>query len=134
VSKHDWILKYNSKRPNRGFIWNETYSQGVYVLWPVTTDRLKVEYTHVNKHHSFSDTSFRIIGNGARFLSCDGVHCIGFAQKRPGVGFIAHESMHLVNFIFSRIGIKPSKASEEAYCYFHQWLVDKIYNLTRGIK
>jgi hypothetical protein len=45
--------------------------------------------------------------------------------QRPGV--IAHESKHLVNYVFEDRGIRLCVDNDEAECYFLTWVVNTFY-------
>ncbi len=129
----EWVIKAKGKRPNRVWIHNENYGHGCYILWPVDSATFKREYLHANPESEFkADEDFHI--SGARFISSQGKMCIGFSANRPAPGMIAHEVTHLCNELFDTIGIRPDYSNDEAQGYYVQWAVDKIYNLTRGIK
>ncbi len=133
MNDKEWLLKKKGNRPNRAYIWNETYEQGCYILWPVDSDQLKAEYINVNRDHEFTeDEDFEI--SVGKFISCADVTCLAFSSSRPTAGVIAHEAMHLVNHFYDKLGIRPSLNNDEPQAYLLMWAVDKIYNLTRGKK
>lgn len=43
-------------------------------------------------------------------------------------GLLAHESLHIINYIFDYISIEYSRESEEAYTYLLEYLVNSINN------
>lgn len=135
MNKSEWFLKKDKRknRPNRAWIWNETYGQGCYILWPVTSKQFKTEYIHANPKSEFTkDEDFYI--SCARFISSGGKLCIGFKEARPAPGTIAHECLHFANDLFESVGIDLSHTNDEAQAYFMQWAVGKIWALTRGLK
>ncbi len=44
-------------------------------------------------------------------------------------GIVAHEAVHVANFIFERIGVVPSFDNDEPLTYLTQWVVDEIYKV-----
>lgn len=42
------------------------------------------------------------------------------------VNTIAHESLHAVEMVLNRIGMKLNSKTDEAYCYLLGWIVEKI--------
>jgi len=64
-----------------------------------------------------------------KFYLPDGRFRILIVMKpRTTVSFIAHESLHAVNWIFDHAGIKYSISNDEPQCYLLGWVVDKIEN------
>lgn len=45
----------------------------------------------------------------------------------PMRGIVAHECFHIVEYVFEHIGLKHSSKSSEAYSYYLQYLVNKVY-------
>ena len=43
------------------------------------------------------------------------------------IGTIAHESLHVTNFIMKRIGIHPDVNNDEAQAYLLSWVVEQVY-------
>lgn len=43
--------------------------------------------------------------------------------KNPeDVGVLVHEMLHVTASLFRKVGMELYACSEEAYCYFHEWL------------
>lgn len=69
--------------------------------------------------------------------SCDwnnkGKRCfsivLNFNNKRTKLshGVIAHESVHIVNFVFDNIGAKQDFNNDEPYAYLVGWVTDQVY-------
>ncbi len=59
------------------------------------------------------------------------IYCVFYALEKgyPTPGIIAHESKHLVNNIFIRIGHKLSRWNDEPEAYLLGWIVDRIHEL-----
>lgn len=45
------------------------------------------------------------------------------------LGAIAHECLHIVNFIFRDIGMKLDVHNDEPSCYLIQWLFDRAHGV-----
>lgn len=62
----------------------------------------------------------------------DGV-ALWFKNKRTVThypGIVAHECLHATNYILQVRGVKPAKEeNDEHYCYYLQWLIEKIYSV-----
>lgn len=43
------------------------------------------------------------------------------------VNTISHEALHATEMVLNTIGMKLHKKSEEAYCYLHGYIVEKIF-------
>lgn len=131
----EWHLKANPrrKRPNRAWIHNDTYDFGCYVLWPVDDEQLKIEYLHINKDSEYDEDADFSISSG-KFVTSNDICCIAFKKELPPIGVIAHEAFHLTCHVFDERGIKPDLDNDEPQAYLLEWVVDRIYNLTRGAK
>lgn len=57
--------------------------------------------------------------------------CIWFADVKPSVGTIAHESLHVVLNAMRVIGMEMCSGSEEAFCYSLGHLSGSIFKKTR---
>ena len=55
-----------------------------------------------------------------------GHYIVAFTHTKEGI--IAHEIVHLVNYIFKDKGIKLDVENDEAQAYLTGWLYDKIEN------
>lgn len=132
MNKREWLLKRSAKRPYRAWIWNENYKQGCYILWPVDSDQLKAEFMNIFPKAKLEDGAFAM--KHAKFIAFNNMHCIAFKTARPEPGVIAHECLHFCNYLFEGLGIKMDEKNDEPQAYFLWWAVDKIYNLTRGLK
>ncbi len=132
MNDKEWLFKKKGNRPNRAYAWNETYSQGFLVFWPVNSRQLQAEYLNINRTAEFKEGDFDI--SVGKFITAGNKSCLAFSHGRPTVGVIAHEAMHLVNHWYSELGIRPSLNNDEPQAYLLNWAVDKIYNLTRDKK
>ena len=47
-------------------------------------------------------------------------------KPRSSVDFIAHESLHVVNWVFKHCGVRYSLDNDEPQCYLLGWVVKKI--------
>jgi len=45
------------------------------------------------------------------------------AKNPEDIGVLVHEMLHVTAALFREIGMKLNSGSEEAYTYFHEWLV-----------
>jgi hypothetical protein len=52
---------------------------------------------------------------------------IWFKDEVPKAGVIAHECFHATCAALRATGLSLSTKSEEAYAYYLDWLVDKVY-------
>ena len=43
------------------------------------------------------------------------------------IGTIAHEALHISNFILKQTGIKPDVDNDEAQAYLLTWIVEQVY-------
>jgi len=46
-------------------------------------------------------------------------------------GIIAHESKHILNYIFIDKGIKLDPANDEPECYLLSWIVNRVYEAVK---
>lgn len=46
-------------------------------------------------------------------------------------GYLAHEVLHVVHYLFDRIGIPMKNSSIEAWTYLVQYITDEVYNKVR---
>lgn len=53
-------------------------------------------------------------------------HVILNTKENITFGIIAHEALHIANFIFEVIGVIPNFRDDEAQAYLLEWVVDKI--------
>lgn len=125
--------KKTKRRPNRAFVWNDNWNQGCYVFWPVTSEQLAREYRRVNKNCP-EELELTITKRGGKFICANDISCIAFADSRPQAGMIAHEAYHYVTATLQELGMACDPDNDEAHAYYIQWLVNHVYNLTRGIK
>lgn len=132
VNSFEWRLKKQGKRPDRAFIWNETYGHGCYILWGVTREQFRDEYRNVNRLCDFKDHQFTL-GRG-KFVLSDGIACMAFRQKRPSVNTIAHECSHMTTWMLDCTGINTTMENDEPQAYLLGWTVERVYRLTRGLQ
>lgn len=91
------------------------------------------EYNSRNKLSKFqklSDFSF----DSGLYLSSKNYHCLAFVDKKPDAGIICHEAVHFANHIMDLAGIKMDGDNDEPQAYLVEWVVDRIWELTRGAK
>lgn len=70
--------------------------------------------------NSFDGLAFKIPKNGN--------WCILLSEKiTPGV--IAHECLHVVNYILGDSGVEVSVTNDEAQAYLLTWLVNKVHKI-----
>lgn len=132
MNEKEFLLKKKGNRPNRAFICNENYDQGTYVLWPVTTQQLLDEYTHINPKHGIPHHAFEM--GGGKYLVADGWHCIAFCHNKPPIDTLAHEAFHYTHRLLGDLGMKHTQSSDEAYAYFLGWATERLYNITHKHK
>lgn len=77
-------------------------------------------------------------GDGSHFHNCFGVACgnennyyVIFHNDAESLvpRVIAHEAKHLVNLVFTTVGVKLDRDNDEAECYFLGWVVEQIHNV-----
>jgi hypothetical protein len=49
-------------------------------------------------------------------------------------GAIAHEAVHIANFMFDSRGMVPDQKNDEAFSYFTEWVVDQVYTFAKECK
>ena len=49
-------------------------------------------------------------------------------------GIIAHEAVHVVNFVFGSRGVIPDTDNDEPMAYFVEWVVDEINKYLQSLK
>ena len=54
-----------------------------------------------------------------------------FYEERLTPGIIAHESKHLLNYIFKYNGLQLDLDNDEAECYFLSWIVNRVHETIR---
>lgn len=54
-------------------------------------------------------------------------YVMAFEYVTPSI--VAHEVVHLVNYIFLDCGVQLDRENDEAQAYLTGWLVDKIYEI-----
>lgn len=54
------------------------------------------------------------------------------AFEYVSAGIVAHEVVHLVNYLFLDCGLQLDRENDEAQAYLTNWLVDKIYNFLKS--
>jgi len=59
--------------------------------------------------------------NRSYVVAFEGLHC----------GLIAHEVVHLVNYIFLDCGQELDRVNDEAQAYLTGWLFEEIYNFIK---
>jgi len=47
-------------------------------------------------------------------------------KPRTSISFVAHEALHVVNWIFKHCGVRYSIDNDEPQCYLLGWTVEKI--------
>ena len=57
-----------------------------------------------------------------------------FDTRRLTPGIIAHESKHLLNYIFKYNGLKLDLDNDEAECYLLTWIVNRVHEAARRYK
>ncbi len=125
-----WKIKATKTRPNRAFIWNDTYQQGCYLLWPVDGKTLKREFESVQPLAKKQERNYSINRGCARFIAVGNVSCMAFGDKRPGVDIVAHECYHFTNYEMEFRGVPHKDIGDqddsEARAYFLQWAVREV--------
>lgn len=62
-----------------------------------------------------------------QFYTPDGKFRILILMKpRTSIDFVAHEALHVVNWVFQHCAVKYSLANDEPQCYLLGWVVNKI--------
>lgn len=87
----------------------------------------KDEIDHI--HEMFPEVK-RLSGRGmATEYSLDGYRLIlvGF-EKSADVNTVAHECVHVKNFIYDHVGVKENYDNDEAEAYFFGYLFSAVYN------
>jgi hypothetical protein len=56
------------------------------------------------------------------------------AFENTNAGIVAHESLHIVNFIFKDRHISMDLDNDEPQCYLIKWIVDKITKVINSKK
>jgi hypothetical protein len=129
--QRSWFHNKNKKRPATGFLWNDTYTEGFLVMFGIKdTEMLRREYRRYNKHPDLTDDHIGDISCGL-FLSFEGVNCLAFKDVKPAPGIIAHEAVHFVTALSDDRGINHDRHNDETQAYLTQWVVDRVYNLSR---
>ena len=54
-----------------------------------------------------------------------------FLHQDTGHGLIAHEAVHLTNFIFRDVCMELDKINDEAQAYLTGWFVEQIYKVIK---
>lgn len=84
--------------------------------------------------HGAAKRHFKLDDKALEFYDavCLGSDCevmpVIFSRKiTPGL--IAHESLHIVNKVFSNIGQVPDRKNDEAEAYLLSWIVNRIWEV-----
>lgn len=125
-----WFHKKWRGRPATAFIWNDTFDDGVLVLFGVDTEGLHREYGRYNRDPELTKELMGDMKEGW-FLYHNKVSGMAFRDEKPKVGIIAHEVVHFVTALSDERGINHDRNNDETQAYLTGWLVDRIYNLSR---
>lgn len=135
MNDKEWFFPKSANRPNRGFIWNETYKQGCIILWPVTHELMISEFSRFCPDCEIDDEVRESLEvSSAKFIYYKNLQFIVFRGK-PTPALAAHEVFHWMAYTLIRyLGIPVSNKSEEAHAYFMGWAVERILSMVRNKK
>lgn len=107
----------------------DTYPVTLYVFVG-ESDKDILAYIESNNLNDYEDLLPPLEDNEeARFCYEEGSSSIYLKLRditKPEI--IAHESLHAAAYILRHVGVRFTKASEEAYAYLLQYIVENIYN------
>lgn len=130
MNDREWFRKATKTRPNRGYIYNDTFGQQCLILWPCSTEQFIGEFKRLFPDYKIDkeDTeTFRM--TKAKFLFHGQVNIIAFHGK-PDIECVAHECLHLMVRVLVNTCLIPfTKETEEAHAYFMGWAVERIWEM-----
>jgi len=102
----------------------------VKVLIPIYQEHLTIVFTDdfntAYKKYNLDGYDPDVEYDGGVWIS-DSIHYLMLDGSNMCAGTVAHEAKHIVNNLFSRVGIELDYDNDEAECYLLGWLVDVIY-------
>lgn len=102
------------------------YNQVLHIL---ICDDVEKEISEIRKVFPFDETDFNFAGfadysSNGHYLFL--LNKVNIKSKHFEYGVIAHESFHITNFIFKRLGLKSDVNNDEAQAYLLTWIVEQI--------
>lgn len=136
LKSKSWFIKKTKNRPNRFYIWNDTYQVGAYVLWPVTTELLKSEVVSVSPKSKDKDFGCNMSKGSGRFLAIGSKSFMAFFDEKPDLDIVVHECYHWMNYEmeYHAVPYKDIGNSDdsEARAYFLQWAVRETARIVKA--
>ncbi len=118
-------------KKDKGFVINRTvYPWDIYIYYGDNKKAIDFMVEHTDENYRPAIT---------RQLNNDySAHAIHFDNGNMGIHFkeltpalMAHEALHLTEYMFQNIGSKHSKKTSEPFAYLMHWIIDEI---NKGLK
>ena|SRR3990167_6981067 len=92
-----------------------------------------IKYIKTKKNYELNDEEKDLLpleGTGRTTMLKGGQVIVRLKKAKTSIGIeldvLSHELNHAVFFIFDRIGIKHTIDSDEAFCYYQQYLLKEV--------
>ena len=106
------------------------------VLVTTANDEEVFNYIENNKKYKLNDEEkslLEIHGNGKTTMLLGGQVIVRLKKAKTSIAIeldvLSHELNHAVFFVFDRVGIKHTMDSDEAFCYYQQYLLKEVLKL-----
>lgn len=103
------------------------------VLVTTATTEEIIKYIENKKNYKLDEEEKKHLpmeGNGRTIMLLGGQTIVRLREAKTSIGIeldcLSHELNHAVFFIFDRIGIKHTTDSDEAFCYYQQYLLKEV--------
>lgn len=123
-----WFSRFGTVRCL--YLWNDTFCEGVTVLWPVDEKSLNKTLRRIKwLEKSEPDLTFK--SRAMHFHNhVIGLHAIAISKpsfERRDISAVAHEAVHCANALLERRGMRASPSeNDEPLAYMVQWIVREV--------